>query len=135
VVRNTPMSPAAKRYMARFMPLMALYVVVLMGALFAMKGLDAKGPLLWALAVAPALPLIGAIGVMGLYLLEEKDEFPRAVLVESMIWGIGILLVATTVWGFLENADLVPHVPSFLMFPFFCGAMGLSQIFVWRRYR
>jgi hypothetical protein len=52
-----------------------------------------------------------------------------------MLWGIGITLALATVWGFLENADLVPHLSSFLMFPLFCGAMGLAQPFIWRRYR
>ena len=129
------MSPAVRRYMKRFIPGMLLYVVVLIGSIAAIKRLHPEGPLLWALAVAPALPILLVIAIMGRYLVEETDEFLRAMAVQAMLWGIGITLALATVWGFLENADLVPHLSSFLIFPIFCGAMGLSQPFIWRRYR
>lgn len=129
------MSPAVRLYMKRFVPSMLLYVAVLVGSLFVIKRLHPDGPLLWALAVAPALPILLVIAVMGRYLVDETDEFLRSMAVQSMLWGIGITLAVATVWGFLENADLVPHLSSFLMFPLFCAAMGLSQPFIWRRYR
>lgn len=132
---SRPMSPAARRYMKRFIPSMLLYVVVLTASLVAIGQFRPQGPLLWALAVAPALPILAVIVVMGLFLVEETDELPRLVMAQSMLWGIGITLAVATVWGFLENADLVPHLSSFLMFPLFCGAMGIAQPFVWRRYR
>ncbi len=132
---SRPMSPAARRYMKRFIPSMLLYVVVLTASLVAIGQFRPQGPLLWALAVAPALPILAVIVVMGLFLVEETDELPRLVMAQSMLWGIGITLAVATVWGFLENADLVPHLSSFLMFPLFCGAMGLAQPFIWRRYR
>ncbi|MDB5470745.1 MAG: hypothetical protein JWR84_2305 [Caulobacter sp.] len=135
MTRTHSLSPAARRYMKRFVPSMLLYVVVLIGSIYAIEHLKPQGPLLWALAVAPALPILMVIAVMGLFLVEETDELPRLVTAQSMLWGIGITLAAATVWGFLENADLVPHLSSFLMFPLFCGAMGLAQPFIWRRYR
>lgn len=132
---KTRMSPAVRRYMKRFLPSMLLYVVVLMASIIAIKRLHPEGPLLWVLAVAPALPILLVIAVMGRYLVEETDEFLRSMAVQAMLWGIGITLALATIWGFLENADLVPHVSSFLAFPIFCAAMGLSQPFIWRRYR
>jgi len=135
MIRTNPMSAAGRRYLTRFMPLMVAYVAVLMGCIWTIRFQAPTGPLLWLLAVAPALPLVGCIVVMGLYLTEEKDELPRVILVESMLWGIGLTLAATTIWGFLENADVVPHFPTYLTFPIFCGAMGISQAFVSRRYR
>ena len=129
------LSPAMSRYLGRFMPTMAGYVVVLLACVFAIDAWRPTGPLLWALAIAPALPMIGIIVVMGLYLVEETDEFQRTILVQSLLWGIGITLAVASVWGFLENEHLVPHLPSFLWFPFFCGAMGLAQPFVRWSYR
>lgn len=132
---GSPRSPAARRYVARFIPAMLLYVVVLFGSIWTLRHLAPTGPLLWLLAVAPALPIVAAIVVMGLYLLEETDEFLRATLAQSMLWGIGVTMTVCTVWGFLENADLAPHLPLFLVFPLFCAAFGLAQPFVTRRYR
>lgn len=128
-------SPATRRYLARFIPLMIAYVVVIMSVSFAFNHLQLTGPLAWALATAPALPILGVIAVMGLYLREEADEFQRAVLIESMLWGIGLTLAGSSVWGLLELYVDAPRVPVFWAFPVFCGAMGLAQPFVRRRYR
>ena len=133
--RCGPMPTAVRRYMRRFLPAMLAYVVVLFGSLWSIRQLHPQGPLLWLLAVAPAVPIAGAITAMGLYLVEETDEFLRAVLVQSMLWGIGAVMVFCTAWGFLENVALVPHLPVYLVFPIFCGAMGLAQPFVRLRYR
>lgn len=135
MIRTNPKSPATVRYMRRMMPLFVAYVVVLVGTLWAIRTMSPSGPLLWVLAVAPAIPLVGVIAAMGFYLAEETDEFPKRILVEAMLWGIGATLTLTTVWGFLENADVLPHFPTYLAFPIFCGAQGVAQAFVSRRYR
>ncbi|MBU4433760.1 MAG: hypothetical protein KKC14_05005 [Alphaproteobacteria bacterium] len=130
-----PMTPPMRRYLARFVPAMLAYVGVLVGSLWVIRHLAPTGPLLWALAVAPALPVIAVIAIMGLYLMEETDEFLRSVLAQSMLWGIGVTLTVTTAWGFLENADLLPHPPLYLIFPLFCASMGLAQPLVRWRYQ
>jgi hypothetical protein len=128
-------SPAVKRYMRRFMTAMSLYVVLIMGVSWAFSRFAFTGPLAWVLAVLPGLPILVVIGVMGLYLKEEADEFQRNVLVESMLWGVGLTLAATTVWGLLEFYVDAPRLPVFLAFPIWCGAMGVAQYFVRRRFR
>ena len=135
IAKAKKMSPAAKRYVARFTPAMIAYVVVLYASLWWIKNQAPHGPLLWALAIAPALPVIAVIAIMGLYLVEEQDEFVRSTLVQAMLWGIGATLSGCTAWGFLENVGLVPHLPLYLVFAIFCGSMGLAQPLVRWRYR
>jgi hypothetical protein len=132
---NNSKTPALRNYLRRFVPAMVGYVVVLSASLHAIEAYHPKGPLLWVLGVAPALPLLGVIAAMGMYLMEETDEFLRTVLVQSMLWGIGITLALATAWGFLENVGALPHFPLYLIFPVFCGAFGLAQPFVKRRYQ
>jgi hypothetical protein len=134
MARQTP-SPAVRRYLRRFIPAMTGYVVVLFASLHIIRAYDPQGPLLWLLGVAPAIPVIAVIAVMGLYLMEETDEFQRAILIQSMLWGIGITLALSTAWGFLENVGALPHFPLYLIFAVFCGAFGLAQPFVKRRYQ
>lgn len=129
------MSPAMRRYMLRFIPAMLAYVVVLTGSILTFEHLRPTGPLLWAVAVAPALPIIAVIAIMGLYLVEETDEFQRGMSAQALLWGMGITLAAATVWGFLENFGLVAHMPAYLAFPVFCGAFGLAQPLVRWRYK
>lgn len=128
-------TPATRNYLRRFGLAMTIYVVVVMGSLRLVDAYHPKGPLLWVLGVAPAIPIMGVIAAMGLYLMEETDEFLRTVLVQSLLWGIGITMGLGTAWGFLENVEAVPHFPLYLIFPVFCGAFGLAQPFVRRRYQ
>lgn len=120
-------SPAQRRYIRRFIPAICAYVVILMGSAWLQKIHHPEGAALFVLSLAPALPLLAVIAVMGLYLAEESDEFVRNRLVTAMIGGIGILLAVTTVWGFLEEGGLVAHFPTMLAFPLWCGAFGLVQ--------
>ncbi len=127
--------PVMQRYRRRLAVAMLAYCVALMGSLALLNERTLSGPLLWIVAAAPAIPILGVLVVMGLYLKEEPDEFERAVHVEAMLWGLGVVLAVTTVWGFLSNAQVVPAPPLFLVFPLFCVSWGLSQPFIRRRYQ
>lgn len=127
--------PVMQRYRRRLAVAMIAYLIALVGSLTLLRQGGLAGPALWLVAAAPALPILGVLAVIGLYLKEEPDEFERAVHVESMLWGLGAVLAVSTVWGFLANAEVVPTPPLFLIFPLFCAAWGLSQPFIRRRYQ
>ncbi len=120
-------SAAGRRYHRRIIPALAGYVVILLATTYAIKAWQPAGAALGALSVLPALPLVAAIVVMGLYLLEEGDEFIRHRIVIAMLVGLGGLLVVTTTWGFLENGGAVVHFPTFLAFPLWCALFGVAQ--------
>ena len=129
------LGPVMKRYRRRLAVAMITYFLALMGSISLLNEVKLSGPLLWIVAAAPAIPILGVLVVMGLYLREEPDEFERAVHVESMLWGLGAVLAVTTVWGFLSNAHVIPAPPLFLVFPLFCLSWGISQPFIRRRYQ
>lgn len=120
-------NPAQRRYLRRFLPAMTGYVVLLFGSTWVVREYAPTGPALFLLALLPALPLLAALGIMGLYLIEEQDEFIRNRLVAAMIGGLGIQLAVLTAWGFLEDRQVLPHFPTYLAFPLWCGAFGLVQ--------
>jgi hypothetical protein len=127
-------TPAERRYLPRMAIAMGFYMAALYAALHVLRHQTVSDPLRYALAIAPAIPILGAITVMGLYLKEEADEFKRAIVIEAMLWGLGVTLVVTTIWGFLENLAGAPGFDLYLVFPLFCTAMGLAAPFVRRRY-
>jgi phosphatidylglycerophosphate synthase len=127
--------PVMKRYRRRLAVAMVAYSLILIGSLSLLRGAKLTGPLLWIVAAAPAIPILGVLVVMGLYLKEEPDELDRAVHVEAMLWGLGAVLAVTTVWGFLSNAGVIPQPPLFLVFPLFCLSWGVSQPLIRRRYQ
>jgi hypothetical protein len=82
-----------------------------------------------------ALPILGALLATGAYLAEEKDEFQRDVLIQSLLGGIGVTLAAATVWGYLEDFVRAPGFDLILVYPIFWLFALLSYPVVRARYR
>jgi hypothetical protein len=134
VMQCYPATKAGRRYVYRLAPTMVIYLVFLFIAQWSFHHLHPTGPIVYVLAVLPALPLIGSIAIVGLYIAEESDEFERSILVQSMLWGFGGALAVSTIWGFLEDFANAPHVSTFYVYVFFWIFMGISQPFIRRRY-
>lgn len=122
-----PSTPAGRRYLKRFVPTMTAYVVALFISNRIAEAVQPEGLALVALSFLPALPIIGVIFVIGLYLAEEKDEYLRQRIVVSMLVGLGLMLSVTTAWGFLEESGVVPHVPAYFAFILWCAGWGAAQ--------
>jgi hypothetical protein len=112
---------------------LALYCATFFAALSASD--HHIGVLAYALAIAPALPLLAAIAIMGFYIHEENDEFQRLMFVESALWATGALLAIATTWGFLETFHLAPHVESWAAFPLWAALNAPARAIVHWRYR
>lgn len=122
-----PSTPAGRRYLKRFVPTMTAYVLALFASNRIAEAVQPEGVALVALSFLPALPIIGVIFVIGLYLAEEKDEYLRQRIVVSMLVGLGLMLSVTTAWGFLEESGVVPHVPAYFAFILWCAGWGAAQ--------
>jgi hypothetical protein len=119
----------------RLAPTLAIYLVFLFIAQWSFHHLHPTGLIVYVLAVLPALPLIGSLIVVGLYITEESDEFERSILVQSMLWGFGGTLAVSTIWGFLEDFANAPHISTFYVYVFFWIFMGIAQPFIRMRYQ
>jgi len=128
-------NPATRRYVYRFVPTMTAYVVFLLFAEWAIHRFHPTGSLLYALAVLPAIPIVGIIVVVGLYLAEEKDEFQRNLLIQSMLWGLGAIMALTTVWGFLQIFTPIPRFQPYMTYPLFWCFQGIATGVLQKRYR
>ena len=93
-----PTTKAGRRYVYRLAPTMAIYLVFLFIAQWSFHHLHPTGLIVYVLAVLPALPLIGSLAIVGLYISEESDEFERSILVQSMLWGFGGTLAVSTIF-------------------------------------
>ena len=120
-------SAAGRRYLKRFFPTMTAYVVALFGATWALRHYEPQGIALVLLSILPALPIIGVIAVLGLYLVEETDEYLKARIVTAMLVGLALMLSITSAWGFMEEAGVLPHLPAYFAFIIWCAGMGLTQ--------
>ena len=122
------MSAAMKRYNWRMIWLSLAYAVFLIGAVYGFKHHLFEGPIAWVAAILPALPIIGIFAAMGRYLIEEQDEYIRMILVRQTLWASGFALSVATVWGFLENFDLVEHVDAYSVAIVWFFGLGIGSI-------
>jgi hypothetical protein len=126
---------AARRYQRRFMVAITAYVLTLIASISLYVFVHPAAWLAWPMALAPAIPIIGMVVVMGLYLREETDELERAIHSEAALWATGGLLAICTIWGFLEQFGLVVHVVSWIAFPVWAVCLGPANAIIRRRYR
>jgi hypothetical protein len=120
-------TPASRRYLLRFGSTMASYIVLFALAENAFRHHHPTGVGAIALALGPALAIVASIGVVGLYLTEEQDEFQQMRFVRSILWGIGLTLAFTTTRGFLELFTPIDRFPLYAVYPVFWMIVGLTQ--------
>lgn len=109
----TRMTAPARRYLLRVTIAMAIYVVSLVAANRLIEAEAVSGPLVWLLALTPGLAAAGLFYAVGMFIVEQKDEFIRMLLVRQNLIATGFALSIATVWGFLEEFQLVGHVEAF----------------------
>jgi hypothetical protein len=124
---------AGMAYNRRLLPFAAGYVVVMLGAIVLHGRYHVAGPALYVLAVLPALPLVGIVWALGRFLVEESDEYQRALMIRKMLVATGFMLVVATIWGFLEEFGLVAHLPAYWTFIVWCFGLGVGAL--WSKLR
>ena len=121
-------TPAWKRYNWRVVWLSLFYAVFLIAAVYGFKHQLVPGVLKYAVAILPALPIIGIFGAIGRYLVEEQDEYVRMLMVRQTLWASGFALSLATAWGFLESFDLVGHADGYYVVIAWYFGLGVGGI-------
>jgi uncharacterized membrane protein len=131
-----PISRTERAYILRLAASMGAFVfALLVMKLWFRSSHPPSGPWLYAAAILPALPILAAIGAVGRYLVEETDEYLRALLIRAVLWATGITLAVTTVRDFLlDFAHVQPMEPGFVFFVF-CITFGVAQVVIRLRER
>lgn len=124
-------TPAMGRYNRRMLTAGAIYVVGLFGAIWAHDTLGVDGALAFLFAFAPSIGVLMMVWSMARLIAEEDDEYLRHRHIRAALFGLGSLLTLATVWGFFEQFDLVPHVPTWLAVPVFALGMGFANCARW----
>lgn len=122
------LNPAMKRYNRRMIWLWLIYAAFLFIALYTFKHRLLGGPATYLVAVLPALPIIGVFVAVGRYLVEEQDEYLRMLMVRQTLWASGFALSLATIWGFLENFDLVDHIDAYYIAVVWFFGLGLGAV-------
>ena len=120
---------AWKRYNWRVIWLSLLYAAFLLPAVYGFKHQLIPHAAQYFVAVLPALPIIGIFGAIGRYLVEEQDEYVRMLMVRQILWASAFTLSIATVWGFLDNFQLVGHVDGYWIAILWFLGLGLGGLY------
>ncbi len=120
-------SPASVRFLWRFMGATLVYGLLITCASWMAKSLDPSPIGLVALSILPAIGIAASLIVVGLYLIEETDEYVRKRQAVAMLVSIGMLLTLSTGLGFLQQRNLISAVDLLWAFPAWCVLWSVTQ--------
>jgi hypothetical protein len=90
---------------------------------------DLKGVAFWALFVGLAAPIACHIWAT-LALIQNADEYARALAAKRFIVAAGICITLFSAWGFMESYAGARHAPGRLLYPAFWIALVGPASFV-----
>lgn len=119
---------AYKKYLIRTFLFMGGYVAINSAAITgAFDDIGHTAGLVLGLLVAA--PVAGQIWAT-LALMNDSDEFVRALLAKRFIVASGLAMTVATAWGFMESYGDAPHIPAWIIYPLFWALFGLVSPFI-----
>ena len=119
---------AQKRYMKRVAVSTSLYLLALALMTFVTKEHDPSLELRTCLAILPGLAVVGIFWAIGRLIVEEPDEFMRMLIIRQALVASGLALSAASIWGFLEDADIVVHIDAYWWAVVWFLGLGIGAI-------
>ncbi|MEL7218917.1 MAG: hypothetical protein AAGK01_10860 [Pseudomonadota bacterium] len=104
---------AQKRYIKRVAISTSAYLASFGLLMFADRQMELGFALKFSLALLPGFAICGVFWAIARLILEEKDEFLRMLTIRQALTASAFALSAASVWGFLESADVVPHIDAY----------------------
>ena len=87
----------------------------------------------YGLSGVAALPIVGIMLTVSTYLRREGDEYVRMLVVQSLLWGLGVTMVANTSFGVLSDYFDSHGLLPVLNIDLFCiTAMLAMRVQLWR---
>lgn len=115
-----------RRYLGEFAVVIAAYVAAVLGVEGYIHASHPQGAALTALALLPALPVLGVFVVMGRY-IAAADEFVRAGVIKALLIGAALVFSGVTAWDFLRVYAGAQPIEPFVIVPAFFAAFGLAR--------
>jgi undecaprenyl pyrophosphate phosphatase UppP len=133
---RSDLTPAQRAHVRRTLWLLLAYAVILPPLIWLRAHRHISDPLLLAMAIVAALPVLGIFASWGRYLSDERDEYHQALTLRRIAVATNATMGAAVVWGFLQAFGVMPLVEAYWV-PFVWvvmqGASGCFAIFSRRR--
>ena len=123
------LSSVNRTYIVRTFFFMGIYTLINIAAILGVFDSILGKPAGWAIVVAVALPIGGQIWAT-LRLMAQSDEYVRVIVAKCFVLAAGTTITLWTAWGFGETYATAPHIPNWLIYPFFWVIYALVSPFV-----
>jgi hypothetical protein len=77
-------------------------------------------------AVVPAILVVAVIAAVGRYLARENDEFVRTLVIVSMLWSFGVIMVFDTILGVVLRDSPGLRILPMLNIDLFCAVTPVA---------
>lgn len=104
---------AQTRYVKRVAIFTSLYLATFAFMILADEAFEVPLALRYVVAILPGLAVCGIFWAIARLIIEETDEFLRMLTVRQTLVASAFALSIASIWGFLEAANLVPHVDAY----------------------
>ena len=121
-----PPTPAQRRYNRDALILCAAYAALLILSIRLFQSHPPSGLLAYAIALLPALPIIGLFAAIGRYLVSERDEYLRLLMVRQVLVASALALSLATAWGFLESFGVAPRIDAYFIAVVWFAGLGIG---------
>ena len=122
----------ARRYIWQMLLLMALYIVILLVSIHALKTGHYSPLFRDLIAITPAIPMFGVVAAVIQFML-SIDELQRQIHLEALAIAAGVTAALAVTYTFLEGVGL-PHSQAWWAFACVDLTWALALPFVKRRY-
>ncbi len=110
---SSTMPIAMRNYIKRLSISMLLYFITLAFTVYMFNSGKASGMLGYVIGALPALPTIALFWTIGKLLSETKDEYRKTLFTRQILVATAFALSLATIWGFLEQFEMVFHIPAY----------------------
>ena len=86
----------------------------------------------FGIALLSIAPVIATILLVGRYLRGEKDEYVRNLVVESMLWGLGVVLIADTFFSYVQPGSSLFPIGNISLDIFVLTVSAKLEVKLWR---
>jgi cation transport ATPase len=124
---------AARRYTREMVIAFALYALVVVAGVYALKSLALPQWAVVCIALAPLAPALLMLRAYATY-VNAIDEFQRRIQMEAIMVSAAIVGFGSFAYGFLEEWAGFPRFPLILVLPALIGIWGLAVCIIRMRY-
>jgi hypothetical protein len=123
------LKPLQRRSGTQFGSLLIVTMFTFAAARMAVEHTLFSKPYLHLVELLPAIPVAAIIFIVGRYLRRETDEFVRMMVVQSLLWGLGVTMIGDIVFGVVFENFHSYGLSQIYNIDVFC-ITGLSALFI-----